>query len=206
MVFFFTLASAPEMTCYVGRDKYENEDLIRWGWPEDVWFHVDGHSSAHIYVRLPKGKTIEDLSDDVVEECCQLTKANSIEGCKLNNVKVVYTPWENLKKTAGMDPGQVSFHNQKAVKSCTIAKKKNEVINRLEKTKVEKTVDLQAEREQRDKEQRHEEKMALVAKQQAEKLKREEDKKKADLKAYVGFGDSTLTTSNKEPVDLDDFM
>ena len=35
-----------------GGDKYENEDLIKWGWPEDVWFHVDKHSSAHIYLRL----------------------------------------------------------------------------------------------------------------------------------------------------------
>ena len=44
MVFFFTLASAPDMVCYVGRDKEENELLIEWGWPEDVWFHVDNHS------------------------------------------------------------------------------------------------------------------------------------------------------------------
>ena len=32
------------MVCYVGRDKEENEDLIKYGWPEDVWFHVDNHS------------------------------------------------------------------------------------------------------------------------------------------------------------------
>ncbi|RYG51703.1 DUF814 domain-containing protein [archaeon] len=38
---------------YVGRDKYENEELIRWGWPEDVWFHVDNISSPHVYVRMP---------------------------------------------------------------------------------------------------------------------------------------------------------
>lgn len=37
---------------YVGKDKYENEDLIKWGWPEDVWFHVDNLSSPHVYVRL----------------------------------------------------------------------------------------------------------------------------------------------------------
>ncbi len=28
-------------------------------------------------------------------------------GCKLNDVWVVYTPWSNLKKTNGMDVGQV---------------------------------------------------------------------------------------------------
>ena len=36
-------------------NQFENEDLIRWGWPEDVWFHVDKLSSAHVYLRLPKG-------------------------------------------------------------------------------------------------------------------------------------------------------
>lgn len=29
-----------------------DEELIKWGWPEDVWFHVDEMSSAHVYLRL----------------------------------------------------------------------------------------------------------------------------------------------------------
>lgn len=29
-----------------------DEELIKWGWPEDVWFHVDKMSSAHVYLRL----------------------------------------------------------------------------------------------------------------------------------------------------------
>lgn len=29
-----------------------DEDLIKWGWPEDVWFHVNKVSSAHVYLRL----------------------------------------------------------------------------------------------------------------------------------------------------------
>jgi hypothetical protein len=28
-------------------------------------------------------------------------------GCKINNVWIVYTPWSNLKKTTGMEVGQV---------------------------------------------------------------------------------------------------
>ena len=39
--------------------KYENEDLIKWGWPEDVWFHVDKLSSAHVYLRLAEVMTID---------------------------------------------------------------------------------------------------------------------------------------------------
>ena len=40
---------------YMGKDKFENEKLIEYGWPEDVWFHVDDLSSAHVYLRLPRG-------------------------------------------------------------------------------------------------------------------------------------------------------
>lgn len=35
----------------------------------------------------------------------------------MNNVSVVYTPFTNLKKTAGMEVGQVGFHSQKKVSS-----------------------------------------------------------------------------------------
>lgn len=28
----------PEYIVYMGRDKFENEELIRYGWPEDVWY------------------------------------------------------------------------------------------------------------------------------------------------------------------------
>jgi hypothetical protein len=33
----------------------------------------------------------------------------------MNNIDVVYTPWENLKKTASMDVGQVGFYKDKEV-------------------------------------------------------------------------------------------
>ena len=40
------------MWLYVGIFTISDEDLIKWGWPEDVWFHVDKVSSAHVYLRL----------------------------------------------------------------------------------------------------------------------------------------------------------
>ena len=57
MVFYYTLppkAAARGFRVYMGRDKYENEDLLKYGWENDVWFHVDGLSSAHVYLRLPE--------------------------------------------------------------------------------------------------------------------------------------------------------
>ncbi|VDP39043.1 unnamed protein product, partial [Heligmosomoides polygyrus] len=79
--------------------------LLQYGWPEDVWFHVDKVSSAHVYLRLPKGMTIDTIPQELVDDCCQLVKANSIDGNKMNDVGIVYTMWENLKKTGDMAVG-----------------------------------------------------------------------------------------------------
>lgn len=85
----------------------------------------------------PKGQTIDDIPSAVIEDAAQLVKANSIEGCKRNNIDVVYTMWENLKKTPAMDVGQVSFHRDKDVRKIRVEKKINEIVNRLNKTKTE---------------------------------------------------------------------
>ena len=54
----------------------------------------------------------------MLQDCVQLVKANSIQGSKTATVTVVYTPFENLKKTGGMDVGQVGFHDMKKVCVC----------------------------------------------------------------------------------------
>ncbi|KAG6503035.1 hypothetical protein ZIOFF_035324 [Zingiber officinale] len=105
-------------------------------------FHVDKMSSAHVYLRLNKGQTIDDISEGLLEDCTQLVKANSIQGNKMNSLDVVYTPWYNLKKTPSMDVGQVGFYNPKMVKTVKVEKRINEVVNRLNKTKVERKPDL----------------------------------------------------------------
>lgn len=43
-------------------------------------FHADKLSSAHIYLRLVEGQSWEDVPQELLIDCCQLTKANSIEG------------------------------------------------------------------------------------------------------------------------------
>jgi hypothetical protein len=38
MVYYFTSSVVePSGFIYVGKDKFENEDLIKYGWDEDVW-------------------------------------------------------------------------------------------------------------------------------------------------------------------------
>ena len=77
-------------------------------------------------------------------DCSQLVKANSIEGCKKNGVKIVYTMWSNLHKTKDMQVGAIGFHktNAGAMKYYTVEKKDNAIVNRLNKNKVEKDVQV----------------------------------------------------------------
>jgi hypothetical protein len=57
-----------------------DEDLIKHGLEEDVWFHADKLSSAHIYLRMNEGDSWESIPQDILTDLAQLTKANSIEG------------------------------------------------------------------------------------------------------------------------------
>ena len=140
MVLFFTSvaetdAGREEYKIYMGNDKHENELLIEHGWPEDWWFHADKHSSAHVYLRLRAGQTIDQVPEQVIKDCAMLTKENSISGKKLKSIRIVYTPWSNLKKRAGMEVGQVGFHAESERRYVKVGRDKP-ILNRLNKTKV----------------------------------------------------------------------
>ncbi|MCJ1308335.1 hypothetical protein MMC25_001988 [Agyrium rufum] len=115
MVYYYkSTVVDPPATIYIGKDKFENEELIKFGWEED--FHADNLSSAHVYLRLEEGQKWKDIPAELIEDCAQLTKANSIEGSKRSNVTIIYTPWANLKKEGSMAVGQVSFWKPKEVR------------------------------------------------------------------------------------------
>jgi predicted ribosome quality control (RQC) complex YloA/Tae2 family protein len=143
-----------------------DEDLIAHGWPEDVWFHVDNLSSAHVYLRLPDPANAPwtAIPTDLLTDCAQLTKANSIDGNKKDNITVIYTPWSNLKKTGDMATGQVGFKDQKMVRKVHVERRENAVVNRLNKTRVEKFPDLRAEKADKEREERKQERIAAQAK------------------------------------------
>ena len=104
-------------------------------------FHADNLSSAHIYLRIPLSSptpstpdpsttnpttqpetqtwTWDTLPPDLLTDLAQLTKANSIEGNKKDNVTVIYTPWSNLKKDGSMAVGQVGFRDGRKVRYVT---------------------------------------------------------------------------------------
>lgn len=154
MVYFFKAAvksdlddfaisdEASEYTIYMGRDKVENDTLLKKSHPKNLWFHVDKHSSAHLYIQLSadeQSQKFEDLKldEDLLNQVGQLTKTNSIKANKLNNISVIYTPVDNLRSDGSMDIGTVTFVNPQKVKRVHISKKENAIINKLNKTKTE---------------------------------------------------------------------
>ncbi|KAK3989840.1 hypothetical protein QBC44DRAFT_326664 [Cladorrhinum sp. PSN332] len=213
MVLYYTSNVVdPPAYIYVGKDKFENEELIAHGWEEDVWFHVDKLSSAHIYLRLREGETWDNIPQDLLTDLGQLTKANSIEGNKKDNITIIYTPWSNLKKDGSMAVGQVSFKDQRKVKKLLIAQRENPIVNRLNKTKVEKYPDLRQEKEDRLKELRKKDQAAVQArkKEEARIAKERQEKKWQKDHAYDEiFTEENLAGSSNQDRNEDwedDFM
>lgn len=198
MVFYFQTQSPGEkFMIYMGKDKYENEDLIKYGLPEDVWFHVDDLSSAHVYLRMKPGMTLNDIPPDHLLECASLVKANSIQGCKMKSVYVVYTRWKNLKKTSSMVDGQVGFHRPENVKRMEV-EKNNPIVNALNRTKEERHPDLYKEQQDRLREIQLEKKEHRRAEEKARKLAEAEAKREKEERSYDRIMTGDKMTSNTE--------
>lgn len=197
MVYYYKTRN-PKYHVYVGKDKYENELLITHGWENDVWFHVDKLSSAHVYLRLNDGDTIDSIPEPVLQDCAQLVKHNSIEGNKIGNVAVVYTYWSNLKKTGDMDVGQVSFHRPGEVKRIVVEKRINEIVNHLNRTKTEAFPDLAREKVMRQKELNRKAREEAKKRAEEERLVREQRQKEKESRSYSRIHKPEEMTSNKD--------
>lgn len=100
----------------------------------------------------------------------------------MNDVDVVYTMWSNLKKTPGMEIGQVGFHRDKDVRKIHVTKRINTIVNRLNKTKRSEQVNLQVEREQRDRNEREDKKRLLKEQKEREKAEEKRRKEEAEIR------------------------
>jgi hypothetical protein len=188
----------------MGKDKFENEELLKWAFNIDIWFHVEGLSSAHVYLRLPEGVGIDNIPTDVLNECFQLVKDNSKDGRKKEKVSVCYTPWENLLKRSDMDVGEVGYKNENNVKIANGIEKDNEILKVLKKTMEEKTVDLETEKEAFTREQDSKRKKFYEEKKKKDIEEAKKNKLLANDKRHTYMENVGTSTSNKEKKDLDD--
>ncbi|KAM3162761.1 Protein JLP2 [Lachancea thermotolerans] len=142
MVYFYAAKSDEgcEYSIVVGKDKFENDLLIKYGYKDlnYYWFHADKYSSGHVYLKLFDGECdLRDVPKEVVRDCLQLCKSKSIQGNKLPQCTILATPWINLRKSGYMKPGEVSFKSMKKINKLECYGRENQVLNRLDKTKVE---------------------------------------------------------------------
>ncbi|KAM9903369.1 hypothetical protein OXX69_007953 [Metschnikowia pulcherrima] len=183
--------TSSEHIIYMGRDKIENDPLIHKSHPKNLWFHVDKHSSAHLYLQLSheqQSTKFEDLQldENLLQQIAQLTKANSIKANKLNNITIIYTPVDNLRSDGSMDTGTVTFVNPQKIKRVHVAKKENSIVNKLNRTKTEIST------EQFVKEQ--EEVLREWQRKQKEELRKAEQRAKEEAKLH-----SQQKQFNKDP-------
>lgn len=197
---------------YVGVDKFENEELIHYAqrFMERTgitlfWFHADRFSSPHAYIRMREGQTEPDPG--VMAVCCQICKNGSIKGCKEQAIDVVYTTADNLMKTNGMEPGQVSFHRSQLCKFARRIRKNNEILNKLEQVKGSVTMhELEVELE----DLAHQRTQFLRAQEQAARRgKRNVQEERQRENEFINERNemlSGMTQADDEPFDEDDFM
>lgn len=125
---------------------------------------------------------------------------------------IIYTPWSNLMKNGSMDVGQVSFHNPKLVRKVFVSTRDNTIINRLNKTRVEKFPDLREEKEEYQKQANRGERRLLErqkAQEKQEKKEREQLKWQKDHAYDDLLSEENVQQSNnqdRDPNFLDDFM
>lgn len=133
-------------------------------------------------------------------------------GNKKDNITVIYTPWSNLKKNGSMAVGQVGFKDAKKVKKILVPTRQNPIINRLNKTKVEKFPDLAMEREEMLKAKGRKNQAAAQArrKEEARLAKERRELKESKDHAYDDiFTEENLEASSNQNRDegyLSDFM
>ncbi|KAL6948911.1 hypothetical protein ACO0QE_001390 [Hanseniaspora vineae] len=125
---------------FMGKNKFENDLLIKLGYKEQnlYWFHADKYSSGHVYLKLyPDESGIADVPKLVIQDCLQLCKSESIQGNKLSECRVIYTPWTNLCKSGQMNPGEVSFKSTSRCGKLMCYQRDSSILSRLKKTRVE---------------------------------------------------------------------
>ena len=111
-----------------------------------------------------------------------------------------------------MATGQVSFHNPKLVRKVLVRERENAIVNRLNKTRVEKFADLRAEKEDYLKSKRREERKdrdEQRAREKQEKREREQLKWQKEHAYDDLMTEENMETSNnqdRDPDFLDDFM
>ena len=99
-----------QYTILIGKNKLENDTLIRNSEPNDLWFHLDNMSSPHIVLKT-NGDLIPKKYINSILSLFPLHKS----GLKFTKFKVIYTEIKNIQLTR--IPGTVIPSNVRTINS-----------------------------------------------------------------------------------------
>lgn len=87
-----------EITFHIGKNQYENFDVIDTGNPHDIWFHAKNRPSCHVVCQVPQGIQKNELSY-IIKRGALLCKQNTNKLKTEKHVEFIYTECKNVEKT-----------------------------------------------------------------------------------------------------------
>jgi predicted ribosome quality control (RQC) complex YloA/Tae2 family protein len=101
-------ALSQEITFHIGKSAEGNFEIIDNADENDLWFHVEGDSSAHVIASLPDDIDRKKITY-IVKQGAILCRQNSRLKSSKTAVKIIYTRIKNIEKTD--IPGKVQVTN-----------------------------------------------------------------------------------------------
>ena len=90
----------------IGRNKTENDHLVKTSAKTDIWFHVNNASSSHVV--LLNTEKLNTIPKQVIKRCACLCKSNSSSKSEIK-CEIIYTEMANVSATE--HEGQVTVNN-----------------------------------------------------------------------------------------------
>eukprot|EP00897_Mesotaenium_endlicherianum_P010656 jgi/Mesen1/9619/ME000659S08992 len=215
MVFYFKVRpEVGDFTIYMGLDKFENEELIKYGLPEDICLEEEkgGHEGARCRKYRTRGQSCIDVMMSMWMSKLSPEGLASVATVGfyvfIFNHTLVLCFDHYTRKRPSRSPS-LSLRLRRLclpltpaasplVRTARVEKRLNDVVNRLNKTKVERTTDFKAEREAREAQDRAQRKAQLRDKNRREAEERAERERVAEMRSYKGLMAADKMTSNKD--------
>ncbi len=96
---------------FVGRNDRQNDELVKMGKGNDLWFHIRDFPGSHVLVRVKRGA---DVPRSTIEEAARLAVKYSSRA-KDGKGTVIYTYVKYLKKPKRAKPGSVLVTREKTL-------------------------------------------------------------------------------------------
>lgn len=108
---FRKFVSADGYDMFVGRNDRQNDELVKMGKGNDLWFHIRDFPGSHVLVRAKKGA---EFPRGTIEEAARLAVKFSSRA-KDGKGTVVYTHVKYLRRPKGAKPGAVLITREKTL-------------------------------------------------------------------------------------------